>query len=237
MGNNELWGKIIKSAISLPGVNIDREAFLRKELRNYCNEINLENAIKGSPTTYISKEEASKIARGCIKYHLISVTSISALAGIPGGWFSAATIPTDITQFYGQILALSQKLMYIYGFPDIKNKNNDIDDNTLAILTICVGVMLGEHTAMNGLKSLLNEFSKQIANRLPKQALTKYAIYNIAKQVAKWLGIKLTKDTFSKGVGKLVPLVGAPISAGVTYWTFKPMAYKLKNHLAANTYK
>ena len=97
--------------------------------------------------------------------------------------------------------------------------------------------MLGEQTAMNGLKSLLNEFSKQIANRLPKQALTKYAIYNIAKQVAKWLGIKLTKDTFSKGVGKLVPLVGAPISAGVTYWTFKPMAYKLKNHLAANTYK
>lgn len=36
MGNNELWGKIIKSAISLPGVNVD-------------SEINLENAISILP--------------------------------------------------------------------------------------------------------------------------------------------------------------------------------------------
>ena len=61
--------------------------------------------------------------------------------------------------------------------------------------------------------------------------LTQYAIYNIAKQVAKWIGIKLTKDAFAKGVAKVVPLIGAPISAGVTYWAFKPMANKLRKHL------
>ena len=61
--------------------------------------------------------------------------------------------------------------------------------------------------------------------------MTKYAIYNISKQVAKWIGVKLTKDSFSRGVSKVIPLIGAPISAGLTYWTFKPMANKLKKYL------
>lgn len=61
--------------------------------------------------------------------------------------------------------------------------------------------------------------------------VTKYAVYNVAKQVAKWIGIKLTKDGFAKSVSKIIPLIGAPISAGVTYWTFKPMANRLKKHL------
>ena len=70
-----------------------------------------------------------------------------------------------------------------------------------------------------------------MAIRLPRQTLTKYAIYNISKQVAKWIGIKLTKDTFARGVSKVIPLIGAPISAGLTYWTFKPMANRLKKSL------
>ena len=49
--------------------------------------------------------------------------------------------------------------------------------------------------------------------------------------MAKWIGIKITKDSFAKNVGKLVPIVGAPISGGMTYWTFKPMARRLKKHL------
>lgn len=62
-------------------------------------------------------------------------------------------------------------------------------------------------------------------------ALTKYAFYNISKQVAKWIGIRLTRETFAKGAGKVIPLIGAPVSAAITYWTFKPMADKLKKQL------
>lgn len=85
--------------------------------------------------------------------------------------------------------------------------------------------------AIGAVNNLAKAFAEQVAIRLPKQALTKYAIYNVAKQVAKWIGIKLTKDAFAKGVAKVVPLIGAPISAGVTYWTFKPMVNRLKEHL------
>ena len=44
-------------------------------------------------------------------------------------------------------------------------------------------------------------------------------------------GIKLTKDTFARGVSKVIPLIGVPISTGLTYWTFKPMVNRLKKSL------
>ena len=113
----------------------------------------------------------------------------------------------------------------------MSDDNGKLDDDAAQILTLFVGLMMTSHAATETIKNLTKAFAGQIAVRLPKQALTKYAIYNVAKQVAKWIGIKLTKDAFAKGVAKIVPLIGAPISAGVTYWTFKPMANKLKKHL------
>lgn len=231
-----IWNNILKSAIALPGIAIDRETFLRKELRKFCDETTLEKVVKENPTKYINKSEAAKIAKGCINYHLTLVTGVSALAGLPGGWAMLATIPADLTQFYGHVLALAQKLMYIYGAPNIKNERDDIDDDTLAYLTVFVGVMMGVELAENAMRHLLNEFSKVVAKRLPKVALTKYSIFNLAKSIATLMGEKMTKETFSKGAGKMVPIIGAPISGATTYWTFKPMACKLKNKLEKEVY-
>lgn len=124
-----------------------------------------------------------------------------------------------------------QKLLYLYGWPDLQNEQGELDDETAQILTLFTGVMMGSQAAAETVQRLSVEFAKQVAIRLPKKALTKYAVYNVAKQVAKWIGIKLTKDGFAKSVSKIIPLIGAPISAGVTYWTYKPMAKRLKKHL------
>lgn len=227
----ELWNKAMNGAMALPFVRIDREAFLYKELSIYCTPEQINKGIQESPVTVLTKAQLSKIANGCIKYHLNLVCAASGLAGLPGGWFMAAAIPADIAQFYGHVFALTQKLLYLYGWPDLSDDNGKLDDDAAQILTLFVGLMMTSHAATETIKNLTKAFAGQIAVRLPKQALTKYAIYNVAKQVAKWIGIKLTKDAFAKGVAKIVPLIGAPISAGVTYWTFKPMANKLKKHL------
>lgn len=143
----------------------------------------------------------------------------------------AAAIPADIAQFYGHILALTQKLLYLYGWPDLQDENNGLTDETLSVLTLFVGVMMGSREAVQGVNLLTKAFAEQVVKRLPKMALTKYAFYNISKQVAKWIGIRLTRETFAKGAGKVIPLIGAPVSAAITYWTFKPMADKLKKQL------
>ena len=227
----ELWNKALNGAMALPFVKVDRESFLRKELAVYCTSGQLSTAITESPVKVLTKAQINKIANGCIKYHLTLVCSASALAGLPGGWAMAASIPADIAQFYGHVFALTQKLLYLYGWSDLSDENGKLNDDTAQILTLFVGIMMGSHAATEAIKNLTKAFAQQVAVRLPKHALTKYAIYNVAKQVAKWIGIKLTKDGFAKGLAKVVPLIGAPISAGVTYWTFKPMANKLKKHL------
>ena len=55
--------------------------------------------------------------------------------------------------------------------------------------------------------------------------------YPVVKQVAKWIGVKMTKDTFGKGVGKAIPILGGVLSGAITAFSFKPMAEKLQKHL------
>lgn len=227
----DLWNKAMKMAMAIPFVKIDRVEFLRKELSPFCTPEQIQSAISGTPTKVLTVSQVSKIANGCIKYHLTLVCSASALAGLPGGWAMAGAIPADIAQFYAHVFALTQKLLYLYGWPDLQDEEGKLTDEASQILTLFTGVMMGSQVASEAVKQLANAFAQQVAVRLPKQALTKYAIYNISKQVAKWIGVKLTKDSFSRGVSKVIPLIGAPISAGLTYWTFKPMANKLKKYL------
>ena len=226
-----IWNKALKSAIALPVVRVEREAFLRKELALYCTNEQLEIAISESPIKVLTKNQINRIANGCIKYHLTLVCAASALAGVPGGWGMWATVPADIAQFYGHVFTLTQKLLYLYGWKDLSDENGQLNDEAAQILTLFTGVMMGAQIANDVLNNVIKAFAGQVAVRLPKQALTKSAIYNAIKQVAKWIGIKLTKDSFAKGASKVIPLIGAPISAGVTYWTFKRMANRLKRFL------
>lgn len=226
-----VWNKILKVAMDLPFVKVDRTAFLKKELVLYCKPEELEMVVSASPIHFVDKKTINKIANGCINYHLTTVTATSALAGVPGGWWMAGTIPTDIAQFYGHALCLSQKLMYLYGWPDLTNENGNLDDETAQILTLFAGVMMGEAMANQALIAIEKELSKQVLKRLPRMALTKYGLYSVIKQVGKWLGIKVTKEKVADIASKAVPIIGAPISGAMTYWTFKPMAKRLKKHL------
>ena len=71
----------------------------------------------------------------------------------------------------------------------------------------------------------------QLIRNIPEKLVTHSAFYSVVRQVASWIGIKISKESLAKGIGKALPLIGAPINAGMTYYTFKPMANRLKKHL------
>lgn len=229
----KLWDQTLHAAMKLPVVSVDRKEFLSKELSVICSLEQVQIAIESKPSDVLNKAQIEKIAKGVINYHLTVVTATSALAGIPGGWWMAGTIPADLAQFYGHILAMAQKLLYLYGFPDL-NENGKLTDEAASILTLTIGVMSGAQAAITGFSNVLKMLAENIVKQLPKQGLTKYGIFVMSKQVAKWLGVRLTTKGFAQGAGKLLPLVGAPISAAITYWTFKPMANKFKKYLDSN---
>lgn len=221
-----LWNKVLSASVNMPFVKVDREAFLTKELSKFCTPMELMLALEGSPLSVLSKKEIDKLANQCISYHLTMVCGTSALMGLPGGWWMAGTIPADITQFYGHILSLMQKLIYLYGWPALTNVNDQLDDESKNIMTLFVGVMMGNKMAIEALTKVMTYAGKQASVKISETMMAHYAV-----KIAQWIGVNMTKEGFAKGVGKVLPLVGAPISATITYYTFRPMARRLKRHL------
>lgn len=233
MDNKVDFEMVLKTAVTLPMVRIERNSFLKKELgKMYSSDI-VEKAIQGNPAKAgISVEEINKIANSCIDYETIKVSSISFAAGIPGGIAMAGTIPADLTQYFGHILRILQKLAYLYGWDEFLNEEGSLDDETSVILTLFVGVMFGVNGAAATITKLSATAAQKASKTLAQKALTKGTIYPIVKKIAQILGLKMTKEIFAKGVSKVIPIVGGVASGGLTYASYKPMAIKLKNYLS-----
>lgn len=232
----QVWNKVMSSALAIPGVKVNRESFLLGELRNYCSSMEELTKAVDNPVDVLSKERIDQLASSCINNHLLKVTSLSFAAGIPGGLAMAATIPGDIAQYYWHTFVLAQKLAYLYGIPDLCDENGNLTETSQDMLTLFVGVMSGVAAANNVIGKVSKAFAAQVVKRLPQKALTKTFYYPIIKQIAKWLGVSLTKGSFAKSVGKLIPVVGGVISGGLTAVTFKPAAKRLQKKLQEQMY-
>lgn len=227
------FNALLKSAVGLPGVRIDRTAFLSAALLPYFSDDVVQKAVAVNPAyAGISSEQIMKLANSCIKNESTKVTALSFAAGIPGGLAMIGTIPADLVQYFGHILRILQKLIYLYGWQELFDANGQIDDETANLLTLFTGVMFGVNGAANAIYKIADSAAQKTAKNLAQKALTKGAIYPIVKKVATALGIKMTKDVFAKSVSKVIPIIGGVASGGLTYATYKPMAMKLRNHLS-----
>ncbi len=215
---------------------MERDSFLYSQLINYCNEDQVRRAVETRPAMAgVPVEVVDQIANSCINNHVLRASGISFMAGLPGGWATAITIPADLAQFYGHATILAQKLAYLYGWPDLLEEG-EVDEETELRLTLLIGAMMGAKAAQKGLIELAERLAVQVAHRLPRQALTQYAAYTLAKQVGKWIGVNVTKTTFARGISKVVPFVGGVASATVTVVLMRPMAKKLQKHLKTLRY-
>lgn len=225
---------ILTTALKLPGVKVDREAFLRKELKLYYTEEQVNLSVKHNPAyAKIPKNAIDNIAKQVINYETKRVSTLSFLAGIPGGAAMAATIPADIVQYFGFMMRAMQKLAYLYGFDDLEVSEDHLSDASMNQLLSFLGVMFGVQEANILVKKFADIVAKQLPKKLAQKALTEGAIYPIIKKIATSIGIKMTKQIFADGVGKIVPIAGGVISGGISYISFKPSCYKLKKSFEA----
>ena len=228
-----IWNKILAAVLKMPGVKVNREAFLRKALKNYCNEQRLDMLANVRPYTITTDDVIDQVATQCINYHTALATTGSAIAGLPGGLAMAATLPGDLTQYYYHVVVLSQKLAYLYGFPDFCDENGELGETASELLTIFMGSMMGVKVADQGINELAKGLATSAVGRLPRLMLTKTAIYPVVMQVAKLVGAKLTKAGLAKTVGRFIPIAGGLFSGTVTLFTFKPGARRLQKRLRA----
>lgn len=234
-GNGEIdIEDVIIMGLKVPGIRINRADFLQKEFQKKFPQSVIDDAIANNPLhANIPSDVIDSIADEVIKYERNCVSGISAALGMPGGIAMVASIPADIAQYYGYMLRATQKLMYLYGFPEIDTaeKGQTFDSETLNILIICMGVMYGAAGANNALKAMAKALASGVEKQLLRRALTKGTIYPIVKSVAKWFSVKMTKEVFAGFFKKAIPVVGGVIGGGITYISFKPCCDKLKASL------
>lgn len=224
---------IIVLGLRILGVHIDREEFLRKQfMKNYANDV-IQDAVKFNPAhAGITVEEIDNIADQVIQYERNCVSGISLALGAPGGVAMVATLPTDIAQYYGYMLRAIQKLLYLYGFPEINVENGvNIDDETMNLITLCLGVMYGVEGSVASIKVLSNALGKGVEKKLLQKALTKGTFYPIVKKISRWFSVCMTKQVFAGFFRKAIPVVGGVVGGGITYLSFKPCCDNLKKSL------
>ena len=229
----EFARKLISRAATLNGVKINRETFLRTELKKHCPGADVDRAIETSPAEAgVPASAIDAIARSAVDFETGKCAELSFAAGIPGGAALVATVPAALVQYFAHVMRVEQKLAYIYGWQSFLNDNDEMDDETTMQLVLLMGVMLG----VGGAAGAVNKFAANVAQAgvqkaIQRQALTKYAFYPIMKKVLRVVGVNLTKQTFAKTASKVVPLIGGVISGGLTYATFKPAAEHLRTYL------
>lgn len=233
---DEAFRKVLVVATKTPGVFIDRDAYLRGALAPHCTGDQIERAIADSPPAAgVAPDLLERLAGAAIKRESAQATALSAAAGLPGGLALIGAVPVDLAQYLAHMIRVAQKLAYLYGWPSIVDEGaTEVDDETTNVLILFLGVMGGVSAANMGVSKVADMVAVQVIKKLPAKALTKGTVYPIVKSVAKSLGVQMSKQIFSRGVAKVVPVVGAAISGGLTYVTFTPMAKRLKRHLSSS---
>lgn len=223
---------MLKSSAEMPLVKIDRADFLKAELQKYYSDDIVQDAINNNPAyAGIPVEKINKIANASINIETMKLTSLSFSGGISEKTTEENT-PVELSHYFAHVLRIIQKLVYLYGWQDIFDENGCIDDETTKLLTIFTGIMFGVNEANSAITKISNSLAEKATERSSRKALTKGKIYSLAENVVPLLGCNITKKLFAKGVSKTIPIVGGIVSGGITFATYKPMALKLKKHLA-----
>ena len=230
----ELHGlDFLKKVVRFPGVRINRDEFLRQELTKLrASEEVIERALATSPALAgVPLLALDTLADETITYETNKSAALSFAAGLPGGFAMLGTIPADLMQYYAHALRIMQKLAYLYGWRDLL-ADVDEDDEMLGVLAVFFGVMLGVGGAAQSLTAFARIAAKTAYQKhVTKRALMSITWYPVVKYSLRVIGINITKSSFTKGVSKIVPVIGGFVSSGLTFMALQTQSARLKGHL------
>lgn len=232
-GKIDLEDVIIKG-LKTPGIKINRAEFLAKTLKKRFPQETIDAAIAESPMrANIAQAEIDKMANEAINFERTCVSGISAALSAPGGVAMVATVPADLMQYYAYLLRMAQKLLYLYGFPqiDTEETGEKFDDGSMNTLILCFGVMYGVAGANKALLTVARALGAGLSKKFMQTAVTKGTIYPVLKAVLKCFNVKLTKQLASKAINHSLPVIGGVIGGGITFFSFKSCGEKLKKTL------
>lgn len=224
----------LAKVVRVPGVRVNREEFLRQELRKlHMGDDAIQRAIDSNPLLAgVSLTAIDRLADEAISYETNKSAAISFAAGIPGGFAMLGTIPADLTQYYVHAFRIVQKLAYLYGWRELLSAKEEVDDETIGIIAIFFGVMLDVEEASMSLSSFASStLMDTVKKQVTKQFLMKTSWYRAVKKTLQIIGVNLTKKAFTQGFSKVLPVIGGVVSSGLTFVSLQSQSSRLKKHL------
>ena len=226
--------EFLSKVVRVRGVRINRDEFLRQELSKlHMSDDAITSAIDSNPLLAgVALTEIDRIADEAISYETNKSAAISFVAGIPGGFAMLGTIPADLMQYYVHALRIMQKLAYLYGWGELLPDGREADDDTLGVLAVFFGVMLGVGGAAQSLTAFARVAAKTAyQNHTTKRALMSITWYPVVKYSLRLIGINITKNSVAKGISKVVPVIGGFVSSGLTFMALQSQSVLLKDNL------
>jgi len=225
LGENPLI-TLIEKAIMLPGVKVNRTAFLMETYQLSGTMVEDKNVF-----SQISLEEMDKAASSTIAKNVTASSSAAFVLGLPGGIAMAASVPADVMQNFAFSLRLAQQLAYIYGFDDLF-ENKEMSEETRNTLIAFLGIMFVATGSGTVLRAIAPNVGKYAAKQALSKPLTKTVWYPMLKKISNIVASKaITKSSVSGFASKAIPIVGGVASAGINVAMMIPMANRLKNEL------
>ena len=217
---------LIEQALKIPKVKVNREAFLRDCFANQGILIH-QILAEGPVASDFSDIELEDIASKLILRRTSESSAMSFAAGIPGGLAVAATIPADTLQFFAMSLRMTQELAYLFGARDFFACEGEEGVFVRYLLICSLGAMYGIDGAAAATRLLSAHLSLRATGGIPQHATTREFWDIVVKRISRELTIRLTTDTASKGIAKLIPVIGGFFSGGMTFFAMRPMGEKL----------
>lgn len=230
-GTDNAIVQVIETAIKIPGVKVNRDAFLMSMFQKKDNDLKDKILRTGPIEAGIERKELLSLSKSLVTNRTLKSTAISFTAGLPGGVAMAATIPADTLQYFGVALRLAQEIAYLYGEEDLWSEGNLNEEKVMNTLILYCGVMFGASGASATLRVLASQLGKQALKKIPSMTLTKTFYYPIIKSTVRFFGGRMTREIFGKAVAKAIPILGGVVSGGITFATLRPMGSRLVKDL------
>lgn len=186
-------GSVVRDAKDM-GMDVSEAADFARQAHNYAH-------IERLSTKY-SSMTATLCAAGGFTSGIGGITTTVVLAG------------ADIANMAAQLYRLNQKLALLNGFDPDNELHND------RAQTIFMAALGLDATAQAGIRTIV---TKAATENLTKRGPASTPVIRLVMEIAKILGVKLTKAQ----AGKLIPFVGGIVGGGVNYMFAKAMTKKM----------
>lgn len=217
----------LRGVTRIKGAHVNRESFLRSELRGRDYSTKVEAALASSPEEAgVPASVLDEIANDVIDSETKRASAISFGTGIPGGFAILASVPADITQFYVHAYRIMQKLSYLYGWPSTEKYD---DEDVIQQIAQFLGVMLDVKGAQSSLNGFVQTLAMPASERSSQTGIRAHVSQaRTAREVFKKVGSQVARRNVARQVTKVVPIIGGVVSGGLTFVTLKSQAKRLK---------